>query len=41
LLQGDPVEIAISLGVGNGAGIGLGCDLTEGYIEENAAYASS
>ena len=41
LLQSDPVEIAISLGVGEGAGIGLGCDLTEGYIEENAAYASS
>jgi glutamate N-acetyltransferase/amino-acid N-acetyltransferase len=41
LLQNDPVEIAISLGVGEGAGIGLGCDLTEGYIKENAAYASS
>jgi len=41
LLKNDPVEIAISLGVGGGAGIALGCDLTEGYIEENAAYASS
>jgi glutamate N-acetyltransferase/amino-acid N-acetyltransferase len=41
LLQNDSVEIAISLGVGEGAGVALGCDLTEGYIEENAAYASS
>jgi glutamate N-acetyltransferase/amino-acid N-acetyltransferase len=41
LLQGDPVEIAIDLGVGEGSGLGLGCDLTEGYIAENAAYASS
>ncbi len=41
LLQGDPVEIVIGLGVGDGRGLGLGCDLTEGYITENAAYASS
>ena len=41
LLQADPVEIVIDLGVGNGVGLGLGCDLTEGYITENAAYASS
>jgi glutamate N-acetyltransferase/amino-acid N-acetyltransferase len=41
LLDNDPVEIGIDLGVGQGTGIGLGCDLTEGYIEENAAYASS
>lgn len=37
----DPVEIVIELAVGRGRGLGLGCDLTEGYIEENAAYASS
>ena len=37
----DPVEIVIELAVGTGRGLGLGCDLTEGYIEENAAYASS
>lgn len=37
----DPVEIVIELAVGMGRGLGLGCDLTEGYIEENAAYASS
>ena len=37
----DPVEVVIELAVGTGRGLGLGCDLTEGYIEENAAYASS
>ena len=41
LLGKDPVEISISLGVGDGRGIAFGCDLTEGYIRENAAYASS
>jgi glutamate N-acetyltransferase / amino-acid N-acetyltransferase len=41
LLAGDPVEIDIDLGVGPGRATALGCDLTEGYIEENASYASS
>ncbi len=41
LLGGDPVEIRIDLGVGTARGRALGCDLTAGYIEENAAYASS
>lgn len=41
LLAGDPVEIEIRLGVGEGRATALGCDLTEGYIEENAAYTSS
>ncbi len=41
LLSGDPVEMRISLGTGPGRATALGCDLTEGYIEENAAYASS
>jgi glutamate N-acetyltransferase/amino-acid N-acetyltransferase len=41
LLEGDPVEIGIDLGIGEGRGLGLGCDLTEGYIRENAAYTSS
>lgn len=41
LLAGDPVEIDVDLGVGEGTGVGLGCDLTEGYISENAAYYSS
>jgi glutamate N-acetyltransferase / amino-acid N-acetyltransferase len=37
----DVVEIRVSLGVGGGEALALGCDLTEGYIQENAAYASS
>jgi glutamate N-acetyltransferase / amino-acid N-acetyltransferase len=41
LLAGDPVEIEIALGVGSGTARAVGCDLTEGYIAENAAYASS
>ncbi len=41
LLEGDPVDIEIDLAVGEGRGLGLGCDLTEGYISENAAYSSS
>jgi glutamate N-acetyltransferase / amino-acid N-acetyltransferase len=40
-LRGDPVEIRVELGVGDGEATALGCDLTEGYVEENAAYASS
>jgi glutamate N-acetyltransferase/amino-acid N-acetyltransferase len=41
LLSRDPIEISIDLGVGRGQGLALGCDLTEGYIKENAAYSSS
>ena len=41
LLAEDTIEIDISLGVGEGRGLGIGCDLTEGYIRENSAYASS
>ncbi len=40
-LRGDPVEIEVDLGLGAGAAMALGCDLTEGYVHENAAYASS
>lgn len=40
-LAGDPVEIEVALGVGEGWARALGCDLTEGYVHENAAYASS
>jgi glutamate N-acetyltransferase / amino-acid N-acetyltransferase len=40
-LAGDPVEIDVSLGVGAGSATAFGCDLTEGYIKENAAYYSS
>jgi glutamate N-acetyltransferase / amino-acid N-acetyltransferase len=40
-LAGDPVEISVSLGMGDGSATAFGCDLTHGYIEENAAYYSS
>lgn len=40
-LAGDTVDIEISLGVGPGQATAYGCDLTRGYIEENAAYYSS
>jgi len=41
LLQHDPVDIGITLGIGSGRAVAYGCDLTPGYIEENAAYYSS
>lgn len=40
-LRGDPVEIRVELGMGEGSATAYGCDLTHGYIEENAAYYSS
>ena len=40
-LAGDPIEITIDLDVGAGFATAFGCDLTEGYITENAAYFSS
>ncbi len=41
LLRGDPVDIAVDLGAGEGSATAFGCDLTHGYIDENAAYVSS
>ncbi len=41
LLGGDRVEIKANLNIGSGGAIAYGCDLTEGYIEENTAYYSS
>ena len=41
LLSGDTVEITVNLKIGSGGAIAYGCDLTEGYIKENAAYYSS
>ena len=41
LLGGDRVDIAVDLGAGDGEATAYGCDLTEGYIQENAAYYSS
>jgi glutamate N-acetyltransferase/amino-acid N-acetyltransferase len=31
----------VALGVGEGTATAFGCDLTKGYIDENAAYYSS
>lgn len=40
-LSRERVQLEISLGVGSGAADAYGCDLTNGYVEENAAYYSS
>jgi glutamate N-acetyltransferase/amino-acid N-acetyltransferase len=40
-LAGDPVELEVDLGVGGRSARAWGCDLTEGYVQENAAYYSS
>jgi len=41
LLTGATVDIEIELGQGEARATAFGCDLTEGYITENAAYYSS
>ncbi|MEO7084191.1 MAG: bifunctional glutamate N-acetyltransferase/amino-acid acetyltransferase ArgJ [Gemmatimonadaceae bacterium] len=40
-LAAEEVDIEVSLGVGSAAAVAYGCDLTAGYVEENAAYYSS
>ena len=40
-LSADVVDLEVSLGVGDGAATAYGCDLTQGYVDENAAYYSS
>ena len=40
-LSRDTVDLEIALGVGEGSAQTYGCDLTKGYVEENAAYYSS
>jgi glutamate N-acetyltransferase/amino-acid N-acetyltransferase len=40
-LARDTVDLEIALGVGDGEARVYGCDLTKGYVEENAAYYSS
>ena len=40
-LRTDAVDIEVALGVGDAAATAYGCDLSKGYIEENAAYYSS
>ncbi len=40
-LKDEVVEIVVALGSGGASATAYGCDLTNGYIEENAAYYSS
>jgi glutamate N-acetyltransferase/amino-acid N-acetyltransferase len=35
------VDLTVELGVGDGAARAWGCDLSHGYVDENAAYYSS
>jgi glutamate N-acetyltransferase/amino-acid N-acetyltransferase len=40
-LKVETVDIVVSLGLGDAEATAYGCDLTQGYIDENAAYYSS
>jgi glutamate N-acetyltransferase/amino-acid N-acetyltransferase len=40
-LKAEVVDLEVSLGVGSASATAYGCDLTKGYVEENAAYYSS
>jgi glutamate N-acetyltransferase / amino-acid N-acetyltransferase len=40
-LATDTVDLEVNLGVGDASATAYGCDLTQGYIDENAAYYSS
>jgi glutamate N-acetyltransferase/amino-acid N-acetyltransferase len=40
-LKVENVDIVVSLGLGESEATAYGCDLTKGYIEENASYYSS
>ena len=40
-LTQEVVDLDVSLGVGDGSARAYGCDLTKGYVEENASYYSS
>jgi glutamate N-acetyltransferase/amino-acid N-acetyltransferase len=40
-LANEVVDLRVSLGVGNARATAYGCDLTQGYVDENAAYYSS
>lgn len=41
VLLGDPVDLRVDLGLGAGRARAWGCDLSHGYVDENAAYYSS
>lgn len=40
-LTTDTIDLVVELGVGGASATAYGCDLSKGYIEENAAYYSS
>jgi len=40
-LKAEVVDLEIALGVGSAEAMAYGCDLTKGYVEENASYYSS
>lgn len=40
-LTAEVVDLEIALGVGEARAVAYGCDLTKGYVEENASYYSS
>jgi glutamate N-acetyltransferase/amino-acid N-acetyltransferase len=40
-LAAEVVDLEVTLGVGDARATAYGCDLTKGYIDENAAYYSS
>ena len=40
-LAAEVVDLEIALGAGSADAVAYGCDLTKGYIDENAAYYSS
>jgi len=40
-LAADTVDIVVDLGVGGETATAYGCDLSKGYVDENAAYYSS
>jgi glutamate N-acetyltransferase / amino-acid N-acetyltransferase len=40
-LAGEVVDLEVDLGAGRAEAIAYGCDLTAGYVQENAAYYSS
>ncbi|MEP7382716.1 MAG: bifunctional glutamate N-acetyltransferase/amino-acid acetyltransferase ArgJ [Gemmatimonadota bacterium] len=40
-LRAEEVDLAVDLGMGSAEATAYGCDLTRGYVEENASYYSS
>jgi len=40
-LKAEEVQLTVELGLGESSATAYGCDLTKGYVDENAAYYSS